>query len=125
MSARVLIIEDNPDNLELLRYLLQAFGYQTLAAEDGLRGVQCALDTLPDLVLCDLQMPGIDGLEVARRLRADPTTRAIPLVAVTAYARDTDRERALQAGFDDYLAKPIEPEAFLDLVKQILLPAPP
>ncbi|MBD8527767.1 response regulator [Pseudomarimonas arenosa] len=122
MSERVLIIEDNPDNLELLRYLLQAFGYQTLCAEDGLRGVQLAREALPDLVLCDLQMPGIDGLEVARRLRAQPQTRHLPMVAVTAFARGEDRERALQAGFDHYMSKPIEPEQFLALVAQILRP---
>lgn len=120
MSHRVLIIEDNPDNLELLRYLLNAFGYQTLTAEDGLQGVARATDSIPDLVLCDLQMPGIDGLEVARRLRLDDRTRHLPLVAVTAFARDDDRERALQAGFDHYMSKPIEPEQFLALVGRIL-----
>lgn len=124
MSHRVLIIEDNPDNLELLRYLLNAFGYQTLTAEDGLLGVARATEAIPDLVLCDLQMPGIDGWEVARRLRLHERTRQVPLVAVTAFARDDDRERALQAGFDHFMSKPIEPEEFLALVARILQKGP-
>ena len=116
----VLIIEDHADNLELMSYLLQAFGYSTVTALDGLAGVERARTEDPDLILCDIQLPGIDGFEVARRLKQDGRLRAIPLVAITALAMVGDRERAMAAGFDGYIAKPINPETFVASVEAFL-----
>ncbi len=106
--ALILVVEDNALNLELMVCLLEAHGHRTLQAHDGLEGLALARSAAPDLVLCDLQMPGLDGWSVARTLRADPATAALPLVAVTAAAMVGDRERALAAGFDAHIAKPIE-----------------
>ena len=118
----VLIIEDHADNLELMNYLLTAFGYATVKAADGLAGVDLARRDNLDLILCDIQLPGIDGFEVARRLKQDEHLRSIPLVAITALAMVGDRERALAAGFDGYIAKPINPETFVPSVEAFLKP---
>jgi CheY-like chemotaxis protein len=122
--ARLLIIEDHADNLELMRYLLTAFGHQPVAAMDGLAGLAAAARERPDLILCDLQLPGVDGLEVARRLKADAALRPVPLVAVTALAMVGDRERILAAGFDGYISKPIVPETFVPQIEAFLRHAP-
>ncbi len=103
----ILIIEDHTDNLELMSYLLKAFGYATLAAADGLTGLELARSRQPELIVCDIQLPGIDGFEIARRLKQDDGLRKIPLVAITALAMVGDRERVIEAGFDGYIAKPI------------------
>ena len=116
----VLIIEDHADNLELMSYLLQAFGYSTVTAMDGLSGVERAQGEALDLILCDIQLPGIDGFEVARRLKQDQRLRTVPLVAITALAMVGDRERAMAAGFDGYIAKPINPETFVASVEAFL-----
>lgn len=121
--ARVLVIEDNPANLELMAYLLRAFGHQPLEAVDGHTGLATARDAAPDLILCDVQLPGLDGYGVARALKADPVLRGVPLVAVTAFAMVGDRDRVLAAGFDGYLAKPIVPETFVKEVEAFLRPA--
>lgn len=118
----ILIIEDHVDNLELMSYLLQAFGYATLAATDGLTGLDLAMREPLDLILCDIQLPGIDGLEVAQRLKRDARGRTIPLVAITALAMVGDRERVLAAGFDGYIPKPITPETFVGSVEAFLQP---
>jgi two-component system, cell cycle response regulator len=118
--ARILIIEDNAANLELMRYLLHAFGHDVISAPDGEQGEASARDHTPDLVLCDLQLPGIDGFEVARRLKLDPRSSKIPLVAVTAFAMVGDREKILATGFDGYIPKPIDPETFVGQVEQFL-----
>lgn len=120
MAARILIIEDNPANLELMTYLLRAYKYQVLSAADGEAGLAAAQQQLPDVVVCDLQLPKLDGFEVLKRLKAEPRTTAIPVVAVTAYAMVGDRERVLAAGFDGYLAKPIEPETFVSQIERFL-----
>jgi two-component system cell cycle response regulator len=122
MSARILIIEDNPANLELMTYLLMAFGYLVVAAEDGLHGVEAAGMKMPDLIICDVQLPDIDGFEVARRVRRNPSLRSIPLVAVTALAMMGDRNRVLAAGFDGYLSKPIDPEIFVQQIEAFISP---
>jgi two-component system cell cycle response regulator len=122
-STRVLIVEDNPINRDLLDYLLQAFGYQTLSADDGLQGLALARSEQPDIILCDVQMPGMDGTELARHLKADPATAGIALIAVTALAMVGDRDRILAAGFDGYIAKPIEPDELLAQLRRYL-PAP-
>jgi two-component system, cell cycle response regulator len=120
MPARILIIEDNPANLELMTYLLRSCNYEPAIAEDGETGLKLAARERPDVVLCDIQLPGADGFEVVRRMKADPTTRAVPVVAVTAYAMVGDRDRALAAGFDGYIAKPITPETFVSQVESFL-----
>jgi CheY-like chemotaxis protein len=125
MTARILIIEDNPTNLELMRFLLQAFGFTLFTAADGPEGIETARRTIPDLIVCDLQMPGLDGYEVARRLKSDPMLRKIPLVAVTAYAMVGDRDGALAAGFDGYLTKPIMPRSFVSQLEAFLRPGRP
>jgi len=121
--ARILVIEDNPTNLELMRYVLAAFGHEVVPAEDGERGVEAAFHEHPDLIVCDLQLPGIDGLEVARRLKAHPVLRDIPLVAVTAFAMVGDRDRVLAGGFDGYIPKPIDPQAFISQIDTYLVGA--
>ena len=113
MSARILVIEDNSANLELMVYLLEAFGYEALTALDGERGLDLARSENPDLILCDVHLPKLDGYEVAARLKSDPRLCRIPLVAVTALAMVGDRNRVLAAGFDAYIAKPIVPEMFV------------
>ncbi len=113
MGARILIIEDNPANSELMGYMLSAFGHTPLFAESGEDGLTRIRAERPDLVVCDIHLPGIDGYEVARRAKADAELRTIPFVAVTALAMVGDRERVLAAGFDGYVSKPIDPETFM------------
>lgn len=113
MSARILIIEDNPANLELMSFLLQAHGHIVLSALDGESGVELARKEQPDLILCDVQLPRLNGYGVVRQLKSDAAWRCVPLVAVTAFAMVGDRDKMLAAGFDGYLPKPITPEAFV------------
>lgn len=120
MSARILIVEDNAMNRELMDYLLRAFGFETLKAADGAVGLEIARRERPDLVLCDIQMPVLDGPAFAREAKGDPALCGIPLVAVTAFAMVGDRERTLAQGFDGYIAKPIEPLAFIQAVNEAL-----
>jgi len=115
-----LIIEDNPTNMGLMAYLLKAFGHLVLEAVDGELGLAIAQQEALDLVLCDLQMPGMDGYEVARRIKLDARLKVIPLVAVTAYAMVGDRDKVLAAGFDGYIPKPINPELFVGEVDAYL-----
>jgi len=112
--ARVLVIEDNPASLDLMVYLLKAFGHSPLLARDGLQGIAVARTERPDLILCDIQLPGADGVEVCRRLKKTQGTQNIPMVAVTAYAMVGDREKLLAEGFNGYLSKPINPQTFMD-----------
>lgn len=125
MGARILVIEDNEANLWLVQYLLASAGHVVLLARDGIDGVQAARFEHPDLVVCDLQMPRLDGYGVLLALRADPGTRSIPVIAVTAFSMPDDRQRVAQAGFDGYLTKPIEPELFVAQVESFLHAAPP
>lgn len=117
----VLVVEDNPASAALMAYLLESFGYRTLTAADGEAGVELARSQRPALVLCDIQLPGIDGFEVARRLRAMDALRGVPLVALTAMAMIGDEERILGGGFDGYLSKPIDPQGLVALVRRHLL----
>lgn len=123
MTTRILIVEDHTPNLELMSYLLSAFGYTTLGAEYGASGLETAGREKPDLIICDIQLPDISGYEVAGRLKQDAGMRDIPLVAITALAMVGDRERILKAGFDGYIAKPITPETFVADVERFLKPA--
>jgi two-component system cell cycle response regulator len=126
VATRILVIEDNPANMELVRYVLEAFGYEVIAAADGERGLELARAEPPDLVICDLQLPGIDGIEVAKRLKAQPALSRVPLIAVTAYAMVGDRERVLAAGFDGYISKPLDPQTFVPQIAAFIKsPAPP
>lgn len=118
--ARILVIEDNPINLELMSFMLQAWQHETLVASDGEQGLALARAERPDLILCDLQMPRLDGLGVAQALRADAALRHTPLVAVTALARDTERGRALAAGFDAVFSKPIDPPSLMRDLQRFL-----
>jgi CheY-like chemotaxis protein len=120
--ARILVIEDNPTNLQLIVYLLQAFGHTPLEATDGETGLELVRRETPDLVLCDIHLPGIDGFAVAQALKAVPAYSAMPLVAVTALAMVGDRDRILSAGFDGYITKPITPETFIGQVEAFLPP---
>jgi two-component system cell cycle response regulator len=121
--ARMLVIEDNPANLELMAYLLQAFGHTTLMAHDGEEGLAIARSDLPDLIVCDVQMPRMDGYAIARLLKDTPATSAIPIIAVTALAMVGDSDRIIAHGFDGYIAKPIVPETFVAQVENFLDPA--
>ena len=120
MTHVILVVEDNERNLKLLRDVLEYAGYDVRAARTGEDGIALAASELPDLVLMDLQLPGIDGMEALRRLRESPQTAGIPVVAVTAQAMKHDRERALQAGFDGYVEKPISVREFPDQVRGFL-----
>lgn len=120
--ARIAVIEDNPANRELMSYLLQAFGHTPLESADGISGLESVRRERPDLILCDLQLPGMDGYEIARQLKNDSSLNTIPLVAVTAYAMVGDRDAILAAGFDGYIAKPITPELFVGQVEAYLKP---
>jgi CheY-like chemotaxis protein len=122
--ARFLIIEDNPDNRELMSYLLRAFGHEVLAAGDGEEGLALARREQVGLIVCDLDLPVMDGYEVCRRLKGDPALGRIPLVAVTAFAMAGDQDRALAAGFDQYIPKPIAPERFVAQLELLLNPGP-
>ncbi len=119
--STVLVIEDNPTNLDLVQYLLHTLAHRVLVAVDGPAGLKIAREQLPDLVLCDVQLPGMDGYQLVRQLKQDPSTARLTVYAVTALAMVGDREAALRAGFDGYIAKPIIPEEFMRLIASILL----
>ena len=120
MPASILIADDYDDNRELLRLMLQAAGYITREARNGRECVTAARQNPPDLVLVDLSMPELDGWGVLRELRADEKTRGLPCLAVTAFASDADRTRALEAGFNAYLAKPFRSKELLAAVEPLL-----
>jgi two-component system, cell cycle response regulator DivK len=120
MTHLILVVEDNEQNLKLLRDVLEYAGYDVRTARTAEDGLTLAVSEPPDLVLMDLQLPGIDGMEALRRLRDSPQTADIPVVAVTAQAMKEDRERVLRAGFDGYVEKPISVRAFPDQVRRFL-----
>jgi len=120
MPASILIADDYDDNRELLRLILESSGYTLMEARNGRECVDVARDTQPDIALIDLSMPVLDGWSALREMRADERTRAIPCVAVTAFAAEEDRERALDAGFDDYLAKPYRAKDILEIIANLL-----
>ena len=123
MSKKVLIVEDNELNMKLFHDLLEAQGYETLETREGLAALSLAREHKPDLILMDIQLRDISGLEVTRRLREDPETKNIPVVAVTAFAMRGDAERLLAGGCDGYVPKPISPRRFLDTVRDFIGPA--
>ena len=116
----ILIVEDNPKNLKLVRDTLQVTGYRTIEAETGEEGVRLARERRPALILMDIQLPGINGVEALRQLRADPMTHTIPVIAVTASVMTDDRTRIMAAGFDGFHGKPISVRQLLATVREIL-----
>jgi two-component system cell cycle response regulator len=118
--TRILVIEDNPTNLDLMSYLLKVFGHTVLTATDGAEGLEMVRREIPDLIICDVQIPKFDGYEVAAQLKKHPAFRQIPLIAVTALAMVGDRDKMLTAGFDGYISKPINPETFVREVETFL-----
>jgi two-component system cell cycle response regulator DivK len=120
MPKSVLIIEDNDLNMKLFRDLLEAHGYATLEARDGIEGLKLAREALPDLILMDIQLPEVSGLEVAKWMKDDERLRGIPIVAVTAFAMKGDEDKIRQGGCEAYLAKPISLTTFLETVERYL-----
>jgi two-component system cell cycle response regulator DivK len=116
----VLIIEDNEKNQKLVRDVLQVKGYQTLETETAEEGLKLALENHPALILMDIQLPGIDGITALRQLRADPVTKTIPVIAITASAMTYNRQTMLAEGFDGYQNKPISVKDFLEEVRRVL-----
>jgi len=122
VSARrcVLVVEDNPLNMKLFSAMIASQGYDVLQASDGLDGLDLAQQRHPDLIIVDIQLPGMSGLDVTHTLKADDNTRDIPIIATTAYAQRGDEERIRASGCDGYMAKPIAISEFLDLVRSFM-----
>lgn len=116
MRVKILYVEDNPQNMRMVRKILQAAGYEVLGATDGLKGIAIVLREHPDLILMDINLPDISGLEAARRIKAMPALAAVPIIAVTANARHGDREDCLAAGCDYYLVKPVLKNELLQII---------
>lgn len=112
MKAKILLIEDNPQNRYLADFLLKQRGHEVFPAETGTEGLRLAAQIKPDLILLDIQLPGMDGHAVARQLKSDPGLKKIPIIAVTSYAMVGDREKCLAAGAEGYIEKPINPDTF-------------
>src|SRR5687767_7587190 len=119
-GEKILIVEDNDKNLKLLRDVLQFSGYQTLEATTAEKGLEIARSQVPDLILMDIQLPGMDGITAFRILRADPVTDGIPVIAVTASAMTLDRKKIMETGFQGYQAKPIKVKEFNQEVRRVL-----
>jgi two-component system, cell cycle response regulator DivK len=115
-----LIIEDNENNLELIRFILEAADYKTHFAMTGLQGVQHALTMPPDFIILDIQLPDINGLEVLKRIRANPIGKDIPIIAMTSYAMSGDKEKLLAAGCTSYIEKPIDPMLVIGQIQQVI-----
>ena len=117
-KGRILVVEDNMDNYELVRFVLERAGYDTFLAMNGRDGVAAARLQKPDLILMDLSMPEMDGWMAAEKLKADESTKSIPLYALSAHTLPSDRKRALDAGCDGYISKPIHMAGFLDVIER-------
>lgn len=115
-----LIIEDNDNNLELIRFILQQAGYRVRYAMTGLEGVQQALTIPPDFIVLDIQLPDINGLEVLKRIRANPVGQTVPVIAMTSYAMSGDKERLLSAGCTSYIEKPIDPMTVIAQIEAVI-----
>jgi len=122
-GERILLVEDNPQNRRLAQFLLKSQGYMVYEATTGEEALELARTHLPDLILMDLQLPGVDGYAVTRRLKEDAATATIPVVAMTAYAMPGDRDKALAAGCDGYITKPIDTRGFPAAVQRYLASA--
>jgi CheY-like chemotaxis protein len=124
MNATILLIEDNEQNRYLANFLLRRRGHTVLEAKTGIEGLALAATARPDLILLDIQLPGMDGHAVASALKGDPGLKAIPIIAVTSYAMVGDREKCLAAGAEGYIEKPIDPDSFVDEVERFLPDVP-
>jgi two-component system, cell cycle response regulator len=120
MKEAILVIDDSEINLAVFSYLLGAFGYRVQTALSGPKGLEIARETIPDVVFCDVLMPGMNGYQVVKEMRADPVLARVPVVAVTALAMVDDRIKILRGGFDGYLSKPIDPTALVRWVADFL-----
>jgi two-component system, cell cycle response regulator DivK len=120
MSKRILVVEDQEDNRRIVRDLLTSVGYQIIEAVTGDEGVEMAGAQTPDLILMDIQLPGLDGYEATRRIKADPALRHIPIIAVTSYALSGDDIKAQQAGCDAYVSKPFSPRVLLAKIREFV-----
>ena len=125
MSMRIMVVEDQEDNRQILRDLLGNNGYDLIEAWDGETALATLASQRPDLILMDIQLPGIDGYEVTRRIKADPGLRGIPIIAVTSFALGGDAEKAFEAGCDAYVTKPYSPRQLLAKVREYLPLATP
>ena len=117
---RILLVEDNEANLYLIRFMLEKHGYEVIEARDGARGVELAVKEKPDLIIMDIQLPDINGLEATKKLRASDADIEIPIIALTSFAMAGDREESLSAGCTDYIEKPINPETFIAQIEKYL-----
>jgi CheY-like chemotaxis protein len=117
MGKKILVIEDNEQNMYLMHFLLESNGYSVIEALNGQVGIQKAIDEHPDVILLDIQLPEMDGYQIAKILRKTPDIDTIPIIAVTSYAMAGDREKILAAGATDYIEKPINPATFVDQIK--------
>jgi two-component system, cell cycle response regulator DivK len=120
MAKTILIVEDNDLNLKLFRDLLGANGYNTVETKEGIEAVGLTRRSMPDLILMDIQLPEISGLDVTRKIKADPEIRHIPVIAVTAFAMKDDEDKILQAGCEAYLSKPIAIDQFLAAIRKFI-----
>jgi CheY-like chemotaxis protein len=120
MKAKILVIEDNEQNMYLVTFILEKNDYQVIQANNGLDGISIAIRQKPDLILLDIQLPVMDGYSVARELRKNEVLVKTPIIAVTSYAMSGDREHALEAGCTGYIEKPINPETFITQIEQFL-----
>lgn len=120
MDKTILVVEDQEDNRRILRDMLTSRGFSIIEATDGLAGVEAASTNRPDLILMDIQLPGIDGYEATRRIKANEELKDIPIIAVTSYALSGDDQKAFSAGCDDYVAKPFSPRQLLAKIEQYL-----
>lgn len=118
--SKILLVEDNEMNRDMLSRRLQKRGYEIVMAFDGAQGVEMAQSAAPDLILMDMSLPVMDGWEATRRLKADPATHQIPVIALTAHAMSDDREKAMEAGCDEYDTKPIDLERLLPKIQKLL-----
>jgi two-component system cell cycle response regulator DivK len=121
MNKTILLIEDNEQNRYLATFLLEKHGYSVVPASDGATGIGLGLRFQPRGILLDIQLPGLDGYEVARALRRNPLLDGVPIIAVTSYAMEGDREKAMAAGCDGYIEKPIDPETFVGEIEKLFL----
>jgi two-component system cell cycle response regulator DivK len=118
MSKRILVVEDHEDNRRIMRDLLTSSGYEVIEAVTGVEGVSAAETHLPDLIVMDIQLPGIDGYEATRRIKANPNLRKVPIIVVTSYALSGDDVKAFEAGCDAYVAKPFSPRDLLAKIRE-------